>query len=144
MERATGKKQKDGSNKILGKLEQEILDSLWEKGGLSGKEIHGSIKNSREVALTTVLTVIERLVKKGIVLKDKAKGIYVYKPAFSKDEFAKEFSQEIFRDIFEISASGAAASFIDLLADTDPAELETLSGLIEAKKKELERKRRLA
>lgn len=132
----------EGYGKFLGPLEQEILDILWASGLMSGKAVFKHIKESRDIALTTVLTVLERLAKKGLVRKTKSEGLFVFSPAFTKDEFAKEVSQEMLRSIFEISSSGAAASFVDMLGDSDPDELDRLSALIASKKKDLERKRR--
>lgn len=136
-----GIKFTDGYGKVLGHLEQDILEALWLKQEASGKEIFAEIKRNREIALTTVLTVLERLAKKGIVRKVKGESVYLFRPAYSKDEFAREVSQEVLKGIFEISASGACASFVDALADNDPLELDKLTALIESKKKEIERKR---
>lgn len=132
---------KESYGGVLGRLEQEILDILWAKGELNGKAVFAEIKASREIALTTVLTVLERLTKKRLVKKIKGDSVFLFKPAYTKDEFAREVSNEVLKGIFGISASGACASFVDILADTDPVELERLSTIIENKKKELERKR---
>lgn len=132
---------KDAPGKILGRLEQEILDVLWARGEATGKAVFSEIKGTREIALTTVLTVLERLWKKGFVRKAKGDSVYIFSPAYTKEDFAKEVSSEVLKGIFEISKSGACASFVDALADTDPVELDRLSVLIEKKKKELERKR---
>ncbi len=134
-------RSKDNPGKILGRLEQEILEVLWARGEATGKAVFSEIKGMREIALTTVLTVLERLWKKGFVKKAKGDSVYVFSPAYSKEEFAREVSGTVLRGIFEISRSGACASFVDTLADTDPVELDRLSILIENKKKELERKR---
>ena len=95
---------------------------------------------SRNIAITTVLTVLERLVKKGIVRKSKGESVYVYVPAFTKAEFTDRVSQEVMKGIMDISASSAVASLVDILADTDPHELDRLSKLIEKKKKEIRQK----
>ncbi|MEK6759182.1 MAG: BlaI/MecI/CopY family transcriptional regulator [Deltaproteobacteria bacterium] len=124
-------------SKVLGRLEQEILDVLWANGTLSGKAVYSNINGTREIALTTVLTVIERLAKKGLLKKERREGIYMYSCAYSREEFASAVSQEVFKGIFEISASGASASFVDILAESDPDELDRLSALIADKKKEL-------
>lgn len=129
---------KDGYGKVLGPLEQEILDALWTRGASSGKEIFIEIKRTREIALTTVLTVLERLTNKKFVTKEKGESVFMFRPAFTKSGFAKEVSHDVLKGIFEISASGACASFVDMLADADPTELERLSALIERKKKSLE------
>ncbi len=127
------------NNRVLGHLEHEILNVLWAKGEASGKAVFAEIRHTREIALTTVLTVIERLAKKGFVKKVKGESVYIFKPAYTRDGFAREVSQGVLKGIFHISASGVAASFVDILADTDPKELDRLSLLIERKKKEMER-----
>lgn len=132
------KNPKEGYGKVIGPLEHEILEVLWASGGSSGKEIFAEIKKTRHLALTTVLTVLERLAKKGFVTKVKGESVFIFKPAFTKAEFAKEVSHDVLKDIFDISASGACASFVDILAEADPLELERLSALIERKKKTLE------
>lgn len=131
----------EGYSKVLGRLEQEILDVLWANGALSGKAVYSNINGTRDIALTTVLTVIERLAKKGLLKKERAEGIYMYSCAYSREEFASAVSQEVFKGIFEISSSGASASFVNILAQSDPEELDRLSALIADKKKELLAKR---
>lgn len=134
------KNARDGYGRILGPLEQEIMDVLWSEGASSGKEIFDRIKSARGIALTTVLTVLERLWKKGIVTKSRGESVYIFRPSFTKDGFARKVSRETLKGIFEISASGASASLVDMLAETDPAELDRLSGLIRDKKREIEKR----
>lgn len=124
-------------NKILGHLEQEILESLWVRAEASGKEIFDSIRATRDIALTTVLTVLERLTRKGLVRKIKGESVYLFRPEYTKDEFARKASADVFKGIISISASGASASFVDMLAHEHPLELERLAALIDSKKKEL-------
>ncbi len=125
---------------MLGSLEQEIMETLWARGGMSGKAVHEHIKAVRSVALTTVLTVMERLRKKGLLKKAKQGGVYIFEAAKTRDEFARNVSSRLFKDVLEISTGSAAASFVDALADVDPEELKRLDALIQKKKKELEKK----
>ncbi len=125
---------------MLGTLEQEIMDTFWALGGMSGKAVHEHINKSRPVALTTVLTVMERLRKKGLLKKEKKGGVFIFEAALTKDDFARSVSTQLFRDILDISTGSAAASFVDALADVDPDELKRLDRLIQQKKKELEKK----
>jgi len=126
-----------GLGRALGDLEKDIMDILWAKGGVTGKEALEEISRSKKAAITTVLTVLDRLVKKGIVKKTKGESVYIYTPALTKDEFTDMVSQAVMRGVLDISASSAVASFVDILAKTDPKELDRLSRLIEKKKKEL-------
>ncbi len=123
--------------RLLGPLEHSILNTLWSRGELSGKEVFHEIKSRRHIALTTVLTVLERLMHKGIVTKRKGESVYLFAPRYSRDEFTRRASGDLFRDIIEISSSGATASFVDMLADSDPEGLDTLAALIESKREAL-------
>ncbi len=127
---------------MLGSLEQEIMDTLWSRGAMSGRAVHEHIQKSRPVALTTVLTVMERLRKKRLLKKAKSEGIFLYETRETKDEFTRSLSTRLFKDVLDISTGSAAASFVDALADVDPAELKRLDELIKKKKKELEQEGR--
>jgi len=123
--------------RALGHLEQEIMDLLWSRGPMNGKGVYNAIMHKRPIALTTVLTVLDRLVKKGLVAKQKGESVFIYRPQNTRDEFAKKLSSAFFKDILEISASSLTASFVDSFADTSPEELDMLVRLVEEKKKEL-------
>lgn len=128
-------------SRVIGHLEQDLLETLWKNGSCTGKEIYERIKSSRDIALTTVLTVLERLVKKGLVKKAKGQTVYGYMSACTKEELARRLSGDVLKGIIGISASGAAASFVDMLGSADPDELDRLSAIIESKKKELSEKK---
>lgn len=121
----------------LGSLEQEIMDFLWARGEASGKDVFNGLKGARPIAITTVLTVLDRLAKKGIVEKRATPTVYIFKPAHTREEFGRRFSREVFRSALELSRSSAAASFVDMLVDMDADELHRLERLIEMKKKEM-------
>ena len=131
------KVSRERHSRVLGSLEHEIMDVLWSRGRTSGKDIFADIKGRRRIALTTVLTVLKRLVVKGLVKKVKGKSVYLYGPTYTKDDFAREVSAPVLKDIFSISTSGATATFVDMLAKADPGELDRLGELIESKKKEM-------
>ena len=122
---------------VLGSLEREIMETLWAGGAMSGKEVFEELREKRPLALTTVLTVLDRLVKKGLVNKSRGESVNLFRARYSKDEFAREVSGAILRDVMKISASSATASFVDLLADEDPEELKRLASLIEKKRREM-------
>ncbi|MFQ5585360.1 MAG: BlaI/MecI/CopY family transcriptional regulator [Thermodesulfobacteriota bacterium] len=129
-----------GLGSTLGELEQAIMDHLWGCGEATGKEVFEGLRREREIALTTVLTVLERLVKKGLIKKRKGESANLFTPACTREEFTRGVSEEVLKGVLDLSASSATASFVDLLGETDPEELDRLSTLIEMKKKELERK----
>ncbi len=131
------KNRKRSYVQIFGKLEKEIMDLLWSRGEVTGRKVLDELRHSREIAFTTVLTVMERLAKKGLVEKRRGESVYVYKPRYTREEFGRLVSYEVLKGVLELSASSAVASILDLLVEADPKELERLSRLIEAKRQEM-------
>ncbi|OGW13862.1 MAG: hypothetical protein A2035_06495 [Nitrospirae bacterium GWA2_42_11] len=129
------KPHKAGLGRVLGDLEKSVMDVLWEMSEATGREVFEEIEKKKPVAFTTVLTVMDRLLKKGLIKRIKKGGLYVYKTTLSKDDFVKQVSEEVLQGILDISASSAATSFVDILYKTSPDEIERLSKLIEERKK---------
>ncbi|MFQ5736660.1 MAG: BlaI/MecI/CopY family transcriptional regulator [Thermodesulfobacteriota bacterium] len=129
----------EGLGKVLGSLEQEIMEVLWDSPGATGKEVLEEIRRSRSIAVTTVFTVLERLVKKGLVRKSKGESVFTFEPVQTRDELASVVSREVLKGVFDLWSGTAMASFVDIVASKDPEELERLSCLISSKKEELEK-----
>ncbi len=71
----------------LGDLERRIMEAVWAADGpISVREVHGRIGEDRELAYTTVMTVLDRLAKKGLLLRERDGRAYRYTPAQSRDE----------------------------------------------------------
>lgn len=129
------KPHKAGLGRVLGDLEKAVMDVLWEKGEATGREVFKEIGKGRSLAFTTILTVMDRLLKKGLIKRIKRGKLFVYTPSMSKDDFVRQVSREVLQGILDISASSAASSFVDILYKTSPEEIERLSKLIEERKK---------
>lgn len=132
---STFKPHKAGLGRVLGELEKSVMDVLWEKGEATGREVLEEIGRDRPLAFTTVLTVMDRLLKKGLIKRIKRGRLFVYAPSMSRDDFVRQVSREVLQGILDISASSAASSFVDILYKTSPEEIERLSKLIEERKK---------
>jgi len=66
----------------LGPLEAEILHIIWDLGGATVKDIHDRIlaDPNRELAYTSVTTVLNRLTKKGWLICDRQERSFSWKP----------------------------------------------------------------
>ncbi|MDY7088401.1 MAG: BlaI/MecI/CopY family transcriptional regulator [Actinomycetota bacterium] len=71
----------------LGDLEREVMAQLWDAGEpLTVRQVHERLSRQRDLAYTTVMTVLDRLAKKGVVLQQKADRAYKYAAAQSREE----------------------------------------------------------
>ena len=91
-------------------LELEIMQVLWDKGPVNVQTVQKELK--RELAYTTVqtmLTVLHRKKRVKRVLKDKA---YVYRAAVSRNKFAGQALREFVDRVFGGSAEGLVVSLL--------------------------------
>jgi predicted transcriptional regulator len=71
----------------LGDLEREVMTQLWEsKEPLTVRQVHERLSRDRDLAYTTVMTVLDRLAKKAVVTRSKEERAYKYAPAQSREE----------------------------------------------------------
>ncbi len=133
------KPHRNGLNQVLGELEQEIMEVLWKREDAIVRDVFIELKKKRKIAYTTVMTVMGRLANKGILQKTPKKNSYLYKPVYSKNDFEKCISREVIKGILGNYTQAAVTSFIDVLTEIDPKQIEYLSNLIEEKKKEIKK-----
>ncbi len=97
---------------VTGELEQAVMEILWARTDpLSVREVHDLISIERDLAYTTVLTVLDRLAKKGLVLRNLEGRAWLYRPTRSR-------------------AAETAVEVQELLSRLSPAErTEVLSAL---------------
>lgn len=74
--------------KGLGALEAAVMDRLWQSlEPASVRDVFESMARHREIAYTTVLTVLDNLHKKGLVQRVKVSRAWQYSPRISRDEY---------------------------------------------------------
>ena len=137
---STFKPHKAGLGRVLGDIEKPVMDVLWDRDEVTGREVFEEVSRGRPLAFTTILTVLDRLLKKGLIRRTKRGRLFVYTAAMSRDDFVRQVSHEVLQGIMDISASSAATSFVDILYKTSPEEIERLSKLIEERKRGRSRK----
>jgi predicted transcriptional regulator len=70
---------------VMGELEQAVMDILWNRPeALSVRDVHELLAEDRDLAYTTVMTVLDRLAKKSLVLRNLDGRAWLYRPAKSR------------------------------------------------------------
>jgi BlaI family transcriptional regulator, penicillinase repressor len=72
----------------IGSLEADILAVIWEKGRATVRDVYETLREQRQIAYTTVMTVMNNLVKKNLLTQDRTNIAYVYTPAIPGREVA--------------------------------------------------------
>jgi BlaI family transcriptional regulator, penicillinase repressor len=82
-------------------LELECLKALWSLGAANVKDVREVLTERRNLAYTTVMTVLDRLVKKGVVDRRKEGRSFVYVPLTQRDELRRLALQELLESFFD-------------------------------------------
>ncbi len=109
-------------------LELEIMQVLWETGSANCQTVQRQLK--RELAYTTVQTMLNVLHRKGRVkrtLKDKA---YIYRPAVTRQKFTGHAVRDLVDRLFGGSAEGLVMNLLQEKQLT-PERLAKLHQLVE-------------
>jgi predicted transcriptional regulator len=89
----------------LGELERAVMDVLWDRGTpLTVREVAEALHN-RELAYTTVMTVLDRLAGKEMVERERAGRAWSYRPAASREAYIAQ----LMLDALDLSSSRDAA-----------------------------------
>lgn len=73
----------------LGPLEHLVLSIIWSQEKATVYSVIEELKTKKDLAYTTVMTVMCRLVCKGILKREKVGKVYYYKPAQTKKVFLR-------------------------------------------------------
>ncbi|MFT4188333.1 MAG: BlaI/MecI/CopY family transcriptional regulator [Aeromicrobium sp.] len=104
-----------------GELERSVMNVLWDADGpLLVREVQEAL-NERDLAYTTVMTVLDRLGAKGMVERERDGRAYRYTPAQSRESATAELIDAA------LDASGDRTSALVHFARTvDPEEAAAL------------------
>jgi predicted transcriptional regulator len=113
--------------KPLGDLELEVLQFVSARERCTVRDVAEDYGENRGLARTTILTVMERLRKKGYLARRKHGGSFVYSPAHEQSEVM----QGIVKDFVEKTLGGSLTPFMAYLADSKSLTREEIAQLKE-------------
>lgn len=103
----------------LGDLERTIMDRLWaldasdSDAALTVRDIHESISQERDIAYTTVMTVLDRLTKKGLVTRERDGRAWRYQAVSTSEEITAQLLREGLEHIESSDRRAAMMHFLD-------------------------------
>jgi predicted transcriptional regulator len=129
----------EGLAKVLGDLEARIMRVVWVLDRpASARVVHDAVAREHKVEPLTVITVLNKLVAKGLLSRRKREDLFHYEARFTEAEFMAHASRRVVEGILSFGPEAVASSLVDVLAEQDPERLEELGRLIRKKLKEQE------
>jgi predicted transcriptional regulator len=121
----------NGLAKVLGDLEARVMTAVWNLAEPSpARAVHDVVARTHPVAPLTVITVLNKLVTKRLLVRKTQEGLLHYAAVMSQDEFMAHASRRVVEGILSFGPQAVAASLVDVLAEQDPEQLEDLARLI--------------
>lgn len=122
------------ASKELTAVELEMMNVIWRIGPCSVAQVQEQLLPQRELAYTSVSTIVRILEQKGYVTSAKQGRGHVYGAAVSKESYQALSLKRIVRSVFD----GAPSLLVQRLLASEaltPEELEQIRGLLREKAK---------
>ncbi len=97
--------------KPLSELEQEVMEVVWTLGKCTIRDVVEKTNKTKNLAYTTIATILERLYEKGLVNKDTSAFTVVFVPRQTKEEFSRKMARTLLDRFFGTFGDAALASF---------------------------------
>lgn len=128
------------SRKTIGDQELALLQWVAGRGGATVGEAAEGFGADRELARSTVLTMMERLRKKGRLSRRKVEGVYRYTSPVS----AATVLRDVVGGFVEQTLGGSVSPFVAFLAESEDLtedELDELEALVAQLQSKLQSKK---
>ena len=128
----------------LTELQLDIMNALWERGEASVEELRAALRPARDLAHSTVSTLLSRLEKKGIVRHRPDGRQFLYSSAIDAARVQRSVMTGLSQTLDRLFGGDVIHAVSYLLAsdDIDEDDLAGVRELIEQKEAELRSRRR--
>ena len=126
----------------LGDLERGVMDHLWGSGQpQTVRQVHEALCEQRELAYTTVMTVLQRLARKKLVHQIRDDRAYRYAPTHGRDELVAGLMVDALDQAADSSDRQAAlVHFVERVGADEAEALRRALAELETRGPELETK----
>lgn len=103
------------------------MEVIWEASGpMTIRDVTDRLQRKQPFAFTTVMTVMNRLVQKRLLVRSGSQGSYTYRPAVNREAFVRDLTVHVATGLIRDFGGLAVSQFVEALAEQDPAALAQL------------------
>ncbi len=125
----------------LGSLERDTMREVWRQKESSVRQICDAFGS--QVAYTTVMTTLDRLYKKGLLVRRKDGRAFLYSARFSPEELERGVAQDVIGSLLDTTSAQiepVLACIVDAVSERDLVLLDELERLVQEKRREIQNK----
>ncbi len=120
---------------VLGPLENEIMNVVWDLGEVTVRDVHTALEAKRAIAYTTVMTTLGRLADKGFLRRIEQQPAHHYDAIVSREEYADSTVRSVVDWLVDHFPDPAVAYFVDRVEKEDSEVIDKLRAAIDQRKR---------
>lgn len=113
-----------GDLEFRGDLQSEVMSAVWRLGEATVDDVRAEQRSGRHSAYNTVQTVLNRLVERGLLSRDRRGRAFVYRPRLKESEY---LARSIGERLAGASPDARRAALVNLVDELAPGELDELA-----------------
>jgi predicted transcriptional regulator len=121
-----------GVDQVLGELESQVMNLVWDNPGATAREVHSWL-SKRNLAYTTIVTILDRLHAKRLVAREKVGRRFAYTAAVNREDFEAQLTRDVLVGLLKDDSRPVLNTFVDLVS-AKPELLDELEKLIRKRK----------
>lgn len=115
----------------FGDLEAAIMECLWSRGEPANvRDVLGELRTGKQLAYTTVMTVLDNLHRKGVVTRQMAGRAWMYQPTWDREQYTAMLLREVLGSSYD-----RQAALMHFVSELGPDEVADLTAAVKAAKK---------
>ena len=115
--------------KLLTEVELEIIQIVWAKNETTVKDVVDALPAGRDLAYTSVATILKILEKKGFLSTRKTDRAHVYFPLIKKHQYESKSVHHLIENLFEGTPSSLVMKLINE-SDLSHEDLKKIKSLL--------------
>ncbi|HTV95850.1 MAG TPA: BlaI/MecI/CopY family transcriptional regulator [Steroidobacteraceae bacterium] len=122
---------------MLGPLETKVLELLWSKErAVAVRHVQAAFP---DLAYTTLMTTLDRLYRKGVLMRRRRGRAFVYEPRCSREQMLNERASSQIAELLAASRARSAilSTLVACVGRKDAALLDELDALVQAERARL-------
>lgn len=118
----------------LSDLEQEVMNILWNIKSGSVRDVLTQLSKQRKYAYTTVMTILGRMVEKGVITRKLEGNGFIYFPKLSKENFIAKSVHSVFSSTVAAFGQESVSYFAKEIQSLNPKRRKELLKLLKEPK----------
>lgn len=124
------KSEKKKPERLLTEVELELMNVIWELGPCTVKDVLNALPKGRDLAYTSVATIMKILEQKGALKSEKQERAHTYSPVLTRSDYEAMTLRHLTTNVFRGDPSSIVMRLLDD-SDLSSQDMEAIRAIVE-------------